>query len=74
MTEATPHTPTHAVVYKRERGADQKAVYPRVGIAWKGKDGQIDAIQLNTMPLQGWNGRLYLRALAAPKPAEDPAQ
>lgn len=57
--------PTYNVIYKArsytaEDGSNRYA-YSTIGAAWADETGQINRLQLDTIPVT-WDGVLYLRA------------
>ncbi|WP_143747411.1 hypothetical protein [Marinibacterium profundimaris] len=57
--------PTHSVVYKARSytasDGQQRNAYDTIGAAWPDDAGQINRIQLDTIPIN-WDGALYLRS------------
>jgi hypothetical protein len=60
----TKNLPSHTVFHVRDRGADKKAHWTEVGVAFTNKDGSL-SVKLNCVPV---DGQLQVRAY---KPREE---
>lgn len=56
--------PTHNAVYKAGTYTDaegkERNAYRTIGAAWPDREGQLNRIQLETIPV-AWDGVIYLR-------------